>query len=168
MWSHYDGYNPTQLQIASQMGWAGSDADRIAAAVGRWTNSKGAAMPFGSTEVQQDLAIAAQTASIDKNIPSISIILSGTHAGILIGWDWTPTVWGPRADQIKYHDPQFGGNIWRTVKQWKENYFTAYQSQHIIVLGYTSHVGEGEAGYWEFLDAGGYYYGGPKDYYPMD
>jgi len=168
MWSYYDGYSPTQQEIASYIGWTGAHPAAIAQGVGIFTNSIGVDMPFGSSEVQQDLAIAAQTASIDDNIPSVSIIDQGYHAGIVIGWDWTPTIWGPRADQLRYHDPQRGGNIWRTVRQWKDNYFTAYQGQHVIILGLASHVGEGEAGYWEFLAAGGCYYGGPKDYEPMD
>lgn len=61
-----------------------------------------------------------------------------------------------------------GPHWWVSVKDWKRDYFTTYQSQHAIVLGFFRFVSEGEEGYYIFLEAGGYYYGGPKDYEPME
>ena len=169
MWSHYDGYNPTQQEIASQMsGWTGSDPNRIADAVTIFTNSLGYSRPYGDSELQQDLAIAAQGASINDNVPSVSIIDSGTHAGLFIGWNWTDTFVGPRADEVCWHDPQRGPTMWRTVRQWKQSYFTTYYAMYWIVLGHPSYPALGEDAYWEFLAAGGHYYGGEEEYYPQE
>lgn len=77
MWSYYDGYSPTQQQIAQQIGWTGASPQTIAQGIGLFTSSIGVDYYYGSSEQQQDLAIAAQTASIDDNIPSISIFTAG-------------------------------------------------------------------------------------------
>lgn len=84
----------------------------------------------------------------------------------VIGWDWTETAAGPRADQLMYHDPkpQIGPSRWEMVKRWKQYIFTAFQSHHLIVIGYKMYVGEGKEGYLEFLARGGTYYGAPEDY----
>ena len=169
MWAEYDGRYPGQDEIASFIGWTGTNPPAIANGVGFYTNETGVDWYYGSSEYEQDLALSSQVVSVKDNIPSISIVNNGYHAVIVIGFDWTDTVNGPRADGVSFHDPlpYNGPSLYISAGDWKQNWFTAYNGQHVIILGYAWHVSEGEMGYIEFLNQGGTYYGGPKDYEPM-
>jgi len=166
MWAYYDGLYPEQDDIASFIGWTVSNIYNIAAGVGYFTNSPGYPVEYGSSEYEQDLAMSAQVASIKEKIPSISIINHGTHAIIAKGFDWTDTSLGPRADGICIHDPWLGPNFYHTAGNWKHWFFTDYYGHHLIVLGDSYYLYQGESGYIEFLNQGGTYYGGPKHYKP--
>jgi len=67
--------------------------------------------------------MSAQVDSVDKKIPSISIVNNGSHAVIVIGFDWTDTVNGPRADGVSFHDPLYysGANRYFSAGDWKQN-----------------------------------------------
>jgi hypothetical protein len=119
MWAYYQGLNPGQDDIAAFIGWTVSNVIAIADGVTHFTNSYGFPGIYGSGDYQQDAAMSAQVASVEDNIPSISIVNSGYHAVIVIGFDWTDTITGPRADGVSFHDPLSGPDWYRSADQWK-------------------------------------------------
>lgn len=168
MWAYYDGRDPSQDDVASFIGWTISNVWAIADGVTYFTNSTGYPRLFGSSQYQQDLAMSTQVASVEDDVPSISIVDGGTHAVIIKGFDWTDTSTGPRADGVSFHDPWRGPNWYQTAGEWKHAWFTAYNGEHLIVLGAFRYVSEGESGYANFLNQGGTYYGGPENYEPQE
>lgn len=164
--AHYDGYSPTQQQIRNQIG-APARPYSIALGVSIFTASQGTDWEYGPGEQQQDMAISAQMSSVMDGVPSISIVNKGAHAVLVTGFEWTETVSGPRADIIHYHDPDAPPYQYDTAKSWKKYIFTAYQSKHVIILGHHSYQAIGENAYYDFLEADGYYYGGPRPYLPL-
>jgi hypothetical protein len=112
----------------------------------------------------------AQIASVDDNLPSIAMVLKGSHAVIVIGFDWTYVGGRPRADAIRFHDPIPGyANMYLPAYLWKQGYFTAPDGgQLAVIIGFLKYITDGENGYSDFLDQDGTYYGGPEEYHPTE
>jgi hypothetical protein len=170
MWAEYDNYSPTQQYIADIIGWTGANPHSIADGVSIFTNATGLDRYYPGSEYYQGVAISCQVFSVDDNVPSISIVNSGVHAVIIIGFNWTELSTGrPRADGVYFHDPLYsaGEETYQTAGNWKQWWFTTYNgTEFAFILGYPRYADEGETGYIDFLAAEGTYYGGPEDYDP--
>lgn len=164
MWGYYDGKSPVQEDIADYIGNYFSDPYWIAQGVTQFTNTTGYPRYWASWN--QDVAISAEVASAADGVPSIPIVNAGTHAVIMKGYKWTETEWGvPRADGIHFNDPLLGSR-YRSAAEWKEDWFTLWDgTNYAVVLGAkaSEYESDGEAGFNEFLERGGTYYGAPKD-----
>jgi hypothetical protein len=168
MWAEYDNNHPSQEDIARIIGWEGVSPRSIAYGVGFFTRTTGVDFYLPGSAAYQNSAIASQVVSVDDNIPSVSIVKSGTHAVIVIGFNWTWSSSGrPIAEGVYFHDPLSwaGEETYQTAESWKRWWFDTYNGREFaFILGYFHHLGEGESGYADFLAAGGTYYGGPEDY----
>lgn len=171
MWAYYEKVYPTQTEIAEYIGWEGSNVCDIAEGVSRFTSRIGFECLFYNSSNQQDAAVAAQVAAIKSEAPSISIVKNGSHAIIVIGFEWTE-LWGgtPRADFITFNDPAELDTYRVGAWTWKSHYFSPnpFSDKYEIVLSSPSFVVDGEEGHREFIARGGTYYGDPGDKGPKD
>jgi len=161
MWAYYERSYPDQEQIASYIGWYHSDAYHIADGVTQFTTRYAFAAPYYG----QDQAISGQVAAIKSEVPSISIINQGTHAVIVIGFEWTELSGGrPRADFIRFNDPARSHHEEISAWSWKNTYFNLNPASNMyeVILSAPGYITDGLEGYQEFKARGGTYYGEPE------
>jgi hypothetical protein len=166
MWAFYDKSYLSQQQIATYIGWYGSDVYGIAEGVTQFTDRLGFASFFHPSNDQQDAALSAQVSAIKNDAPSISITKNGTHSIIIIGGEWTELPGGtPRADFLTFNDPERLDTDRVGAWTWKDNYFTPnpVSNKYEIVLSCPDYIFEGADGHQEFKARGGTYYGDPGD-----
>lgn len=166
MWAFYEKSYPSQQQIATYIGWYGSDVYSIAEGVTRFTSRYAFASFYYTSNDQQDAAISAQISAIKNDAPSISITKYGNHSILIIGGEWTELVGGtPRADFLTFNDPERLDTDRVGVWTWKDNYFTPnpVSNKYEIVLSCPGYIFEGADGHQEFKARDGTYYGDPGD-----
>jgi len=167
MWAWYEGNTYLrQDEIAPYTGWHGATVYTIASGVTQFTSRTGFAAFYFNSNDQQDAAIATQVASIRNGVPSISIVYDGTHAVIVIGFQWTELSDGtPRADWVKFNDPARSDSNKISAWYWKNRYFfpNSTSGKYEIVLSSPSYIYDGEDGHQEFKARDGTFYGDPDD-----